>query len=83
MQHMADTIFVHAVNFSLLRHDSYLEHLKPGVKLDTWSALRNQPLQHTALFPDAVITKANEDIAKSEADLRSPQPGLCSGHSGN
>ena len=32
MQHMADTIFVQAANFTLLCRDSYQEHLKLGVK---------------------------------------------------
>ena len=72
MQHMADNIFIHAANLTLLRRDSYLEHLKPGVKQDTWCALRNQPLQHTAVFPNVVIAKVEEDIAKTEADFCFP-----------
>ena len=67
MQHMADTIFVVAANMTLLCWDSYLEYLKLGVKPDTWCSLRNSPLHHSALFPDAVITKAEEDITKLEA----------------
>ena len=56
----------------LLRRDSYLEHLKPGVRLDTWCALRNNPLHHTSLFQDKITAKADEDIAKSKVDLHSP-----------
>ena len=32
--------------------DAYLDHLKLGIKLDTFSALRYAPLQIGALFPD-------------------------------
>ena len=71
---MADTIFVHAANLILVCRDSYLEYLKPEVKSDTWIALRNHLVQYTALFPNAEIAKAEEDIAKTEADLRSPNP---------
>ena len=67
MQNMADTIFVQASYITLLCRVSYLEHLKPGLK-----ALRNNPLHHADLFPDMVIVKAEEDIAKTEADLHSP-----------
>ena len=82
MWYMAETIFVQAANLSLIHHNSYLEHLKPGVKLDMWCALRNYPLQHTVLFPDAAIAKEEEDIAKTEADLCSSQPGSGSSRGG-
>ena len=72
IKHITDTIFVQASNTTLLCHDSYLEHLKSGVKPDTWFVLRNNPLQHTVLFLDTVITKAKEDIAKTEADRFQP-----------
>ena len=48
---------------TLVRRDSYLEHLKQGVKPDTFSALRNCHLNGYALFPDAVIRKAEDEIA--------------------
>ena len=60
--------------------DSYLEHLKQGVKLDTFSALRNCRLNGYALFPDAVIRKAEDEIAQYETSKRTPQPGP--GHQG-
>ena len=31
---------------------AYLDHIKPGIKFDTFAALRNAPLQIGALFPD-------------------------------
>ena len=44
LQHMSDFIFVQMANLTRTRRDSYLENLKPGVKPDTFSALRNCPL---------------------------------------
>ena len=40
-QHLADSLFVQLANFILLRRDSYLEYVKPGLKPDTWNKLRN------------------------------------------
>ena len=34
-QYLANSLFVQLVNFVLLRHDSYLEHVRPGLKPDT------------------------------------------------
>ena len=44
LQHLADSLFVHLANLILLRCDSYLEFVKPGVKPDTWNLLRNAPM---------------------------------------
>ena len=44
LQHLSDFTFTQMANLTLVRRDSYLEHLKPGVKPDTFSALRNCPL---------------------------------------
>ena len=74
MQHMVDTIFVQASNMTLLRRDSYLDYFKPGVKPDTWCALRNSPVHHTVLFRDAVIGKAEEETSKSDVDHCPPNP---------
>ena len=62
-------------NLTLVCRDSYLDHIKPGVKLDTFSALRNGPLNTHALFPDAVIRKAEDEIAQFESLKRTNQPG--------
>ena len=35
LQHLADSLFVQLANFILLRRDSYLEYVKPGLKADT------------------------------------------------
>ena len=36
LQHLADSLFVQLANFILLRRDSYLEFMKPGVKADSY-----------------------------------------------
>ena len=75
MQQMVDTIFVQSANMTLLHQDSFLEYLK--LRVNTWYSLRNSPLHHSALFPDAVFAKAEEDISKAEAVGRDhpPTPG--------
>ena len=65
-QHLADSLFVQLANFGLLRRDSYLEHVKPGLKSDTWNKLRNAPLFTYGLFPE-------ED--KHESSRSAPGPG--------
>ena len=54
-------------NLTLLRRDSYLENIKTGVKHDTLSAIHNCPLNGYALFPDAAIRKAEDEIAQYES----------------
>ena len=46
-----------------------------GVKPDTFSALRNCPLNTHALFQDAVIRKAEDEIAQFETQKCTNQPG--------
>ena len=80
MQHLADILFVQMGNVTLLRRDTYLDHLKQGIKPDTWCALRNSPLNSLGLFPDDMVRRAEEEIAKSETERCASQPG--SGHGG-
>ena len=75
LQHLSDFTFVQMANLTLVGRDSYLEHLKPGVKPDTFSALRNCPLNTQALFPDVVIRKAEDEIQQFETLKRTNQPG--------
>ena len=70
-QHLADSLFVQLANFILLRHGSYLEYIKTGLKPDTWNKLRNAPLFTYGLFPDDVLAVAEQDIQKHES-ARSP-----------
>ena len=75
LQHLADSVFVHLANLILIRRDAYLEHMKPGVKQDTWLHLRNAPMFGYGLFPDAVIATAEQDIIKHEASGSALRPG--------
>ena len=75
LQHLSDFIFVQMANLTLARRDAYLDNLKAGVKPDTLSALRNCPLNGYALFPDAIIRNAEDEITQFKNTKRTPQPG--------
>ena len=75
LQHLADSLFVHLANLILLRRDSYLEFVRPGIKPDTWNLLRNAPMFGYGLFPDSVLNTAEQDITKHESTRVAPGPG--------
>ena len=75
LQHLADSLFVNLSNLILLRRDSYLEHVKPGIKPDTWNMLRNAPMFGYGLFPDSVLNTVEQDINKYESAGVAPGPG--------
>ena len=75
LQYLADSLFVHMSNLILLRRDSCLDYVKPEVKQDTMNSLRNAPLFGYALFPDAAIMKAEQDIQKVESSSVAQGPG--------
>ena len=62
MQDPSDFIFINMANVTLLRHDSYLDFVRHGVKVDTVVAFGNSPLHMTSLFPD----DAEEEIGHHE-----------------
>ena len=76
LQHLVDSVFVQLANLILICHDAYLEHVKPGIKQDTWLHLRNVPMFGYGLFPDTVIATAEQDIIKHEASGTVLRPGL-------
>ena len=49
-----------------MRRDSYLAHVKSGIKQDTLATLRQAPLDLATHFPDKILKKAEEDITKYE-----------------
>ena len=67
IEHLSEFIFVSMGNLTLVRRDAYLSHLRTGIKPDTLTALRSAPLHIATLFPDAVIKRAEEDIAQFES----------------
>ena len=64
LQHLADSLFLQLGTFMPLRRYSYLDHVKSGLKQDTWNQLCNAPLFHGGLFPDAVLATAEQEITK-------------------
>ena len=79
LQHLSDFTFVQMANPTLLRRDAYRENLKPGVKHDTLSTFCNCPLSGYALFLDAVIRKAEDEITQYENSKHTSQPGPSQG----
>ena len=71
MQDLSDGVFINVANFTLARRDSYLDFVKTGSKQDTLMSLRSAPLHTSALFPDHIISKAEEEIRHHE-DKRTP-----------
>ena len=71
--HASECLLVHMANLILIRRDSYLEHVKVGVKQDTMNILRNSPLFGYGVFPDAAT--AEQDITKHESTGVAPGPG--------
>ena len=66
MRDLSEGMFISMANFTLARRDSYLEYLHAGVKQHTLTALRTAPVYLHSLFPDQLITKAEEEICRSE-----------------
>ena len=67
LEHLSDFVFVTVANTTLARRDSYLSHLKAGIKPDTLAALRTAPLHISTLFPDEALKQAEQDIANFES----------------
>ena len=63
MEHLTDFVFITMGNLTLAHRDAYLNHVKNGIKPDMLAALRTAPLHISTLFPDAVIKRAEEEIA--------------------
>ena len=66
MQDLSEGVFINVANLTLTRRDSYLDYLKAGIKQDTLNALRTAPLHMSTLFPDHLISKAEEEIRHHE-----------------
>ena len=68
MQDLSEGVlnFINVANVTLTRQDSYLDYIKAGIKQDTLTALRTAHLHMSALFPDHLIAKAEEEIRHHE-----------------
>ena len=61
---LSDGVFM--TNFTVARRDSYLEYIKAGIKEDIFTCLRTAPIHMSALFPDHIISTAEEEIRHHE-----------------
>ena len=59
-------------NLTLAHRNNYLEYLKAGIKQDSLTTLRTAPISMSALFPDKLISKAEEEIRHHEDRLARP-----------
>ena len=66
MQDLSEGVFINVVNLTLTHRDSYLDYVKSGIKQDTLTCLRTAPLYMSALFPDHLVAKAEEEIRHHE-----------------
>ena len=66
MKNLSEGVFISVANFTQARKDSYLEYLHARVKQGMLAALRTAPFHMHSLFPDQLIMKAKEDVARSE-----------------
>ena len=80
MQDLSEGVFINVANFTLACRDSYLEYLHAGVKQDTLTALCTAPVHLPSLFPDQPLTKAEEEISRSEERHPSGQSHRRQGH---
>ena len=71
IEYLSDLSFNSMLNVTLVRCDSYLSHVKSGLKQDTLAALCQAPLDLPTLFPDSVLKRAEEDTGKFEDKGRS------------
>ena len=62
MQDLSEGIFINVANLTLRCRDSYLDYIKSRIKQDTLTTLRTAPLHMSALFPDHLISKTEEEI---------------------
>ena len=73
MQDLSDGVFINVANLTLARSESDLDFVKTGIKQYTLMSLRSAPLHRSALFPDRIISKAEEEMRRFE-DKRTPGP---------
>ena len=66
-EHLTDFVFVTVANSTLARRDSYLSHLKAGIKPNTLADLRTATLNISTLFPEDALKQAEQDIANFES----------------
>ena len=73
MQGLSEGVFISVANFTLARRDSYLDYLHAGVKQDTLTTLCTAPVHLQSLFPEQLLIKTEEEVARSEERRSSSQ----------
>ena len=69
---LTEGVLSNLANTVLLRRDSYIEGLRPGVSMDTAARLRAGPFHSETLFDEEMIAKAESELKHSESN---PRPG--------
>ena len=69
LEHLSDFVFVTVAKTTLARRDSYLSHLKTGIKPDTLAALRTAPLHIPTLFPTEALRNTTLPILRAKGDF--------------
>ena len=77
LEDLSDGIFANLANCVLLRRDSFLDHLKPGINTDTLHKLRSGPFHMATLFSEEVISQAEDDLRHMEQRSRKTGQTLC------
>ena len=67
---ITDGTLANLANTVLMRRDSYLEGLKPGVSLETLGKLRAGPFHSETLFEEDTLARAEEELRQAESKPR-------------
>ena len=65
LKHFSDFVFISTAKLTLPRRDSYVAHVRSGIKPDTLAALTAY-LHIATLFPDTILKKAEDDFGSFE-----------------
>ena len=63
---LSGSVFTNLATLILMRRDSYLDHVKFGVRPDTFATLRASPLHIPTLFAEEAVAKADKDITEHD-----------------
>ena len=66
MRDLSEGSFLMLSNFTLLRRDSFLDYIRPGVKTDTLQDLRCYPFHMDTLFSDLALAQAEKEVSQFE-----------------
>ena len=66
MKDLSEGSFLMMSNFTLLRRDSFLDYIRPGVKTDTLQDLRCGPFHMDTLFSDLALAQAEKEMTQFE-----------------